>query len=265
MSWAEIGKALNSTVKDPENFMPLDLLIQYRMDIQNKKNIYTRNTSGTEQVFVPIWATKAKITACAGGGGGGLAYVYSVTGTTTRAGGGGGAAIIDEEVEVSADIRNSYISVTVGSGGKGAYVIADASGESYTQYNPSKGRNTTISALGISLIGGAAGGETTGGAAGGTGGGKGGDGAYSSSSVSVDGYPGISGSGGVGYTSGSNKFGGGGGSLGSGGEATSSASSSNSGCDGSRGGGGGAILSTGHACNQGGNGGTGYVKIEWLL
>lgn len=265
MSWAEIGKALNSTVKDPEKFMPLDLLIQYRMDIQNKKNIYTRSTAGTEQVFVPIWATKAKITACAGGGGGGLAYVYSVTGTTTRAGGGGGAAIIDEEVGVDADIRNSYISVTVGSGGTGAYVRADNTGEGYTQYNPSKGGNTTISALGISLIGGAAGGETAGGAAGGTGGGKGGDGAYSSSSVSVDGSPGISGSGGVGYSSGSNKFGGGGGSLGSGGKATSSGSSSNSGCNGSRGGGGGAISSTDSACNQGGNGGTGYVQIEWLL
>lgn len=265
MSWAEIGKALNSTVKDPEKFMPLDLLIQYRMDIQNKKNIYTRSTAGTEQVYVPVWATKAKITACAGGGGGGLAYVYSVTGTTTRAGGGGGAAIIDEEVWVDADIRNSFISVTVGSGGKGAYARADDTGEGHTQYNPSKGGNTTISAFGISLTGGAAGGETTGGAAGGTGGGKGGDGALSYYSISTDGSPGISGSGGTGYVNGNIKLGGGGGSLGSGGKATSSERSSNSGCNGSRGGGGGAIRSTGSACDQGGNGGTGYVQIEWLL
>lgn len=260
MSWAEIGKALNSTVKDPEKFMPLDLLIQYRIDIQNQKNIYTKSTAGTEKAYVPIWATKARITACAGGGGGGFkdASIY--------AGGGGGDAILDKEVEVDADIRNSYISVTVGSGGKGAYVIADASGEGHTQYNPSKGGNTTISALGISLTGGAAGGETIGGAAGGTGGGKGGDGAISYASISTDGSPGISGSGGAGDVNGNIQLGGGGGSLGSGGSANASNSSSSdsSSCNGSKGGGGGAFAST-SSNGKGGTGGAGYVQIEWLL
>lgn len=261
MSWAEIGKALNSTVKDPENFMPLDLLIQYRIDIQNQKNIYTKSTSGTEKVYVPIWATKARITACAGGGGGGFkpASIY--------AGGGGGAAIIDKEVEVDADIRNSYISVTVGYGGSGAYGSYDESGETYVPHSPTKGGNTTIPDLGISLIGGGAGGATTGGAAGGTGGGKGGDGAISYNSISTDGSPGISGSGGTGDVNGNIKLGGGGGSLGSGGSANASNSSSSdsSSCNGSKGGGGGAFNSSSSNSGKGGRGGTGYVQIEWLL
>lgn len=260
MSWAEIGKALNSTVKDPEKFMPLDLLIQYRIDIQNKKNIYTRGTAGTEQVYVPIWATKAKITACAGGGGGGFkeAKIY--------AGGGGGDAILDKEVEVDEGLRNSYISVTVGYGGSGAYLSYDESNDTYVPHSPTKGGNTTISAFRISLIGGGAGEKNTGGAAGGTGGGKGGDGAMSYSAVSKDGSPGISGSGGTGSTNGQYQLGGGGGSLGSGGSANASGTNStdNSSCKGSKGGGGGAFSSTSNSAS-GGSGGTGYVKIEWLL
>ena len=240
--------------------MPLDLLIQYRIDIQNQKNIYTRSTAGTEQVYVPIWATKAKITACAGGGGGGFkeANIY--------AGGGGGGAILDKEVEVDEGLRNSYISVTVGRGGSGAYVSYDASNDTYVHHSPTKGGNTTISAFGISLIGGGAGEKNTGGAAGGTGGGKGGDGSMSYSAVSKDGSPGISGSGGTGSTNGQYQLGGGGGSLGSGGSANASGTNStdNSSCKGSKGGGGGAFYSTSNNAS-GGSGGTGYVKIEWLL
>lgn len=251
MSWAEIGKALNSTIKDPEKFMPLDLLIQYNQDISDGKNICEYTTGGTRNIVVPVWAKSAKITACGGGGGG-----YASGG----GGGGGGAAIVNSIFTIDKELNNTTISVVVGFGGSGAYYKYDDDLGDYAQIGPTSGTTTQIAALGMILNGGKGGSHTAGGESGGTGGGNGG--------LDGSGESGVSGAGGTGGKYNSltvYSYGGGGGSLGAGGNGVFSATNEAVyGGNGSRGGGGGGCYSSSYNKANGGNGGSGYVKIEWL-
>lgn len=272
MSWGEIGYALNSTVKDPSKFLPLDLLIQYNIDIANGTNVFENGTGGTYTVVVPVWASQAKITACGGGAGGGGSNQYYNYNAKNYGGGGGGAAVLNQIYDVPESLRGTEIQITVGSGGTG---MGSYGAQNSTKDRlPEDGGATSISGLNITLDGGkasAAGSGTAtfaGGAAGGAGGGAGGQWS-TKSSVSptsiLDGEAGASGAGGTGVTVAAYKYmGGGGGSLGAGGNANASGK----GVSGTRGGGGGAgyvnvsYSTAGHYA--GGNGGGGYVKIEWL-
>lgn len=47
MSWGEIGNALNSTVKDPSKFLPLDVLITEKLDIISEKEAFYSVTPST--------------------------------------------------------------------------------------------------------------------------------------------------------------------------------------------------------------------------
>ena len=249
MSWGEIKKAINSTL-GTSGFLPLDKLIQYNIDKANGNDVAEFESSGTYTTHIPVWANRVRITAAAGGGGG-----YANGG----GGGGGGAAILNKIYTISDALKNTNISLSVGSGGAGCYyTYSEDTG--YDPVGPYDGSNTTINALNITLVGGKKGTSSAGGAAGGSGGGSGGfDGAGSA---------GIAGAGGTGgsYTS-RGAYGGGGGSLGSGGNGKHRTSSGNiSGGNGSRGGGGGGCYSSNsNEYAHGGAGGNGYVKIEWLL
>nr|DAF53018.1 MAG TPA: hypothetical protein [Phage sp. ctPjm15] len=248
MSWGEIKKAINSTL-GTSGFLPLDKLIQYNIDKANGNDVVEFKDSGTYTAHIPVWANRVRITAAAGGGGG-----YANSG----GGGGGGAAILNNIYTISDALKNTNISVTVGSGGAGAkYVYED---DAAVRQGPYDGENTTINAFGITLNGGKAGTSSSGGAAGGSGGGAGG--------YDRAGSAGISGSGGTGgtYTSSRGRYGGGGGSLGTGGNGVRSSSGQVYATNGSRGGGGGGCYSTSSDdLTHGGAGGTGYVKFEWLL
>lgn len=250
MSWGEIKKAINSTL-GTSGFLPLDRLIQYNIDKDNGKDVVEFGSSGTYTTHIPLWANRVRVTAAAGGGGG-----YANGG----GGGGGGAAILNKVYTISDALKNTNISLSVGSGGVGAYYTYDNSSERYIQHGPYDGSNTTINALNITLVGGKKGTSSAGGAAGGTGGGAGG--------LNSAGSAGISGAGGTGGAY-SNRFnyGGGGGSLGAGGDGKYNSSSEKvTGDSGTRGGGGGgAYANYGRDYGTGGDGGNGYVKLEWLL
>lgn len=250
MSWGEIKHALNSTL-GTKSFVPLDLLLMYLDAKNNGENIVEFSTSGSSTVIVPEWALKARITAC-GGGGGGVFNTSYPSYSTPLGGGGGGAAILNKLVTVAKNLQGTLITVVVGAGGKGGI----CNGDSAT--SATAGGNTSISAFNISLAGGKGGTSSAGGAAGGTGGGAGG---YSS----TNGTSGISGAGGTSE----NGAGGGGGSLGAGGNARWESSATGNGYSGTRGGGGGAFHLVGvSSCTSGmhaGDGGDGYVKIEWFI
>lgn len=254
MSWGEIKKAINSTLGTSE-FSPLDKLIPYYIDKGSGDDIVEYTTPGVYTITVPIWASNARITACAGGGGG----YANQTGT---GGGGGGAAILNKLYTVPNAIKDTRISVSVGSGGDGCY-YKDGSGSSYDVFGPYDGGNTTISALNITLSGGKKGTGTSGGAAGGTGGGAGGN-PGTRNTAGGTGGAGVSGAGGKGA---SYYAGGGGGSLGAGGAGSyGSGSGTPPGGDGKLGGGGGACSTPNSPIYaHSGKGGDGYLKIEWLL
>lgn len=251
MSWGEIKKAINSTL-GTSGFLPLDKLIQYNIDKANGKDVVKFGSSGTYTTHIPAWANRVRITAAAGGGGG-----YSNGG----GGGGGGAAILNKIYTISDALKNTNISVSVGSGGGGCYYQYNNSTESYDSTGPYDGNNTRIDALNIILVGGKKGTNSAGGAAGGSGGGSGG---YNSA-----GSAGISGAGGTGGTIGSSygRYGGGGGSVGAGGNGAYSDKNGNiyGGSGTCGGGGGGCYSSRSDEYAHGGKGGDGYVKLEWLL
>ena len=247
MSWGEIKYAINSTL-GTSGFLPLDKLIQYNINKANGKDVAEFVSPGDQVTHIPIWANRFRLTAAAGGGGG---YNENKPG-----GGGGGAAVLNQIYTIPDTLKGTNIVVHIGSSGKGRYSVYDESTAEYTNYGPTDGGNTTISAFNINLAGGKSGKAGAGGAAGGAGGGAG---AIANSTAGA----GISGSGG----SSNSSAGGGGGSLGSGGNGKSSTSNSDvTGGSGSRGGGGGAAYSSrSTSYSKGGNGGTGYAKIEWLL
>ncbi len=253
MSDTKIKKYLNSTVGTDEE-LPLDLLLQYRQDLSDGKNIVEFTSSGTYNVLVPIWAKTVTITACAGGGGGAFQKVSSTL--YAQGGGGGGAAIVDKVVMIADNLKNTSIKIVVGNGGKGGGYYLDESNSTYKYPAAGDGGTTNISAFNISLTGGKGGTSSAGGTAGGAGGGEGG---YSS----TNGTNGITGSGGKA----NNSYGGGGGSLGAGGDGAyfNSDDYGTLGKAGVRGGGGGAVGAK-YAPNAGryaGSGGTGYVKLVW--
>lgn len=250
MSWGEIKYAINSTL-GTSGFLPLDKLIQYNIDRDNGKDVVEFGSSGTYTTHIPMWANRVRVTAAAGGGGGAA---------NGGGGGGGGAAILNKVYTISDTLKNTNISLSVGSGGDGCYyTYSEDTG--YDQVGPYDGSNTTINALNITLVGGKKGTSSAGGAAGGSGGGSGGfDGAGSA---------GIAGAGGTGgsYTASYGRYGGGGGSLGVGGNGKYATRSGDiSGGSGTRGGGGGGCYSAySNEYANGGHGGGGYVKLEWLV
>lgn len=232
MSWAEIKKALNSTL-GTDKFISLDQLI--------KGGQQTFTSNGT--FVVPKGIEFIKVTACGGGAGGNGG---STEGSSFSGGGGGGgaAAVADYLIKVTS---GQSIAITIGQGGTGA------SAEKQT------GANGTATIIGsyLTLPGGLAGTSwQLGGEAGGSGGGNGGDGG-STSNIAEKGEDGIRGRGGSVYPTvaenTSQLGGGGGGSLGDGGDYGGSTYGSNSGSGG--GGGGGAF--------NGGNGGNGICIIRW--
>lgn len=81
MSDKKIKEYLNSTVGTNRE-MPLDKLISYYVALDSGTNRIEYTTPGVYTVTVPVWASYARITACAGGGGGGSGYYHG--------GGGGG-------------------------------------------------------------------------------------------------------------------------------------------------------------------------------
>lgn len=250
MSWGEIKYAINSTL-GTSGFLPLDKLIPYNIDKSNGKDVAEFEKAGDYTTHIPVWANRVRITAAAGGGGG-----YASGG----GGGGGGAAILNKIYTISDALKNTNISVSVGSGGGGCYYKYNDGTESYDSVGPYDGGNTTINAFNIALSGGKKGTSTAGGAAGGTGGGAGG---YDSA-----GSAGVSGAGGTGGKYGSyGRYGGGGGSVGAGGNGDYSTNSGNIyGGNGKYGGGGGGCYSSrSQDYAHGGTGGDGYVKLEWLL
>ena len=253
MSDKKIKEYLNSTL-GTSKFSPLDKLIPYNIDRSNGKDVAEFGSAGTYTTLVPIWANSVRITAAAGGGGG----YANQTGT---GGGGGGGAILNKLYTVPNAIKDTKISVSVGSGGGGCYYKDSSSPSGYDVFGPYDGGNTTISALNIALSGGKKGTGTAGGAAGGTGGGAGGN-PGTRNTAGGNGGAGVSGAGGNGATY---YAGGGGGSLGAGGAGNYARNDAHGG-DGKLGGGGGACSTPNSpSYAHGGNGGDGYVKLEWLL
>lgn len=262
----KIKQYLNSTV-GTEDEKALDELIGYQIANITNSNVVEFEESGYYYVKVPDWATKAKITACAGGGGGGSPETTSYGGW----GGGGGAAIFENIYDLSSDITSDrVIEIEVGSGGGWNNNAAGSNGNptNITWFSSQKTivyLNGGIGGVrGINSIG------TnynsflkTSGLAGGDGGGAGGQGWVNSTYPSSAGKNGIVGKGGnrqpVEYGAG-----GGGGSLGVGGSTLgNSGNNGDYSHNGIRGGGGaGGDLKTYNAC--GGYGGDGYVKIVWL-
>lgn len=252
MSWSEVKYALNSSLGTDE-FAPLDKLIKYYIYLfSDTAKFVEYSAAGTYNVSLPEWATRVKVTACGGGGGGAVALSSGEYQTKTYGGGGGGAAaILDEVHDIPKSVQGTIISVMIGAGGAGAM----------REGNGADGNATTITALGITLLGGKKGTSDNsstaevGGAAGGPGGGKGGN-------AGENGAPGITGAGGAKLP----RAGGGGGSLGAGGNASydqsTATTSTNSG---TRGGGGGAAPQPSDTYSvKAGSGGDGYVKLEFL-
>ena len=250
--WGEIGKALNSTIKDQSKFESLDSMLRGIVG-----EIIVLDTPGTYTVRIPKIVKYAYVTACGGGGGGGKGNVsYSNTSNGCGGGGGGGGqTVIKRVLDVSSKEK---LDITVGTGG--AQLQA--------------GTPTVIDDL-ITLIGGSPGGSATGtnngenqtAGSGGSGGGYYTDEGYTSNygtmgerntgtgSLNGDGGIGgrgldVGGAGGVGYNSNSTSVNAGkNGSKGSGGG----------------GGGGGRYVNGVITSSNRGKGGDGYVKIEWGL
>lgn len=195
------------------------------------------STNGSYTVDVPPIVTQAKITACGAGGGGG--GDNSSSSAISSGGGGGGAAI-------NATIYNlngkTSLSITVGKGGAGGNTSSN------TGATGAAGGSTIIAGI-VTLAGGGGGKSSTttsyatGGSAGGTGG-------YDGQSASDGGKGGGNIIGGTGGT---------GGSSGGYGEYTNGTNGSKGG-----GGGGGGCPTIVNGKTIGGNGGDGYVKIEWV-
>ena len=177
MSWGEIKYAINSTL-GTSGFLPLNDMLAAILGAQTVE----LTEPGTYIVDVPLYVTKATITACGGGGGGGNGALPSGAG-----GGGGGAAIKNSVYTVT---PGQTITIKVGAGGKGSDSQANG-----TLVNGYDGEATIIGSL-VTLAGGSGGKGTyststnnyydggAGGAAGGAGGGAGGaggDGGRSSS------------------------------------------------------------------------------------
>lgn len=223
---------------------------------------------GTYSFQVPAGITKLTITACGGGAGGCKPTLdYGTPGNPddgVGGGGGGAAAVLKQEYIVT---PGETISITVGTGGGAS----------------TNGTATIIGSL-VTLPGGMTGGkviaeygvQASGGNAGGTGGGAGGYGIMieHESATGQSGFPGVLGLGGTSMTT--TKFygyvgksaGGGGGSLGNGGNGASSHGSvvESNATNGNRGGGGGGgLILYSRKFLEPGNGGNGYVRIEWGL
>ena len=266
MSDKKIKEYLNSTV-GTDREMPLDALICYLDDVNNNRLTTELTKSGTFNVTVPRWAKQVRVTACGGGGGG---FVPSNGGYSS--GGGGGDSIINSLYDIPANVSGSTIQVVVGAGGLGAS-CSQYGGSDYDQKRAAtNGGNTVISAFDINMRGGKA--PTTYSAGGRPGGPGGGTGGYATSKGSswyvVDATDGIGGKAGTSlsqYIGGYRRYvGGGGGSLGAGGNAIDSTKdSSGKSAAGTRGGGGGGAADANSALFFAGNGGDGYVKLEWLL
>lgn len=223
---------------------------------------------GTYSFQVPAGITKLTITACGGGAGGCKPTLdYGTPGNPddgVGGGGGGAAAVLKQEYIVT---PGETISITVGTGGGAS----------------TNGTATVIGSL-VTLPGGMTGGkviaecgvQASGGNAGGTGGGAGGYGIMieNESATGQSGFPGVLGLGGTsmpttkyyGYVG--KSAGGGGGSLGNGGNGASSHGSvkESDATNGNRGGGGGGgLILQSRRFLEPGNGGNGYVRIEWGL
>lgn len=230
---------------------------------------------GNYQLEIPAGITKIKVTACGGGGGGGDTGRSGSGGS--GGGGGGAAAVVNQEYTLENTINSTLLNITVGAGGtRNADGKATVVGNLVTLAGGKKGLEDTAAISGTTTA--------NGGAAGGTGGGAGGagksTGTVNRTVTSVAGTAGVSGTGGSGQSVKSTDEdhpyagagGGGGGSLGNGGNGAMAAGddqSYRSATAGTRGGGGGggahAYTVTGHDNRQAGNGGNGYVKIEWGL
>lgn len=246
MSWGEIGYALNSTVKNPSEFLPLDLLIPYNIAVQDGMVVREFETPGVYKVSVPVWATKLKIHAACGGGGGGAGG-----GKNYYHGGGGGAAAIMNQEYVLSGIEE--ITVVVGAGG------IKGNDNKVVTYAGGDGGSTSIAEIGLTLKGGYGGTANTssskayGGGAGGSGGGAGGK-------WGLNGEDSPFASGGL-----ANDTAGGGASLGAGGNGVGISGDSGGSVTlptkPGRGGGGGAGYYNSTDAAAGGNG---YVKLEWL-
>ena len=213
-------------------------------------------------VYIPAFVDNILITACGGGGGGGGGtsnYNY-----ISGAGGGGADCINKKPYKVT----NRAINITIGKGGTGGASLQKGGNgtptviEGYVTlaggYGGEAGKNTTVSDN-ISI----------GGKAGGSGGGKGGNGGRANSNTGKatageDGLVGKGGEAGRYFDDTPAGAGGGGGSLGNGGkgagiEPTDLAENGVLG----GGGGGGTATNFGDSLKKGGNGGNGYVRIEW--
>ena len=234
-------KAYLNSAAGTNNSSPLDVMINALWG-----GVAEYTTAGTYQFAVPKNVRSIKVTACGGGGAGAAAY----NGSSGGGGGSGGAAI----QRVFTVTPLSTISITVGSGGIGTNTAASSAAVA------ASGNATVVGTL-VTLAGGKGGAVLgTGGASAGEGSGTGGTGVrYNSGSSSTAGSKGLFGKGGAagGYA------GGGGGSIGNGGKGGEDDNQNGT----KGGGGGGAVKSggTGATSSKAGNGGDGYVKIEWGL
>ena len=272
----DLAYAVNDTIKDPEKFKALNVLIQEMINASVIQTLNAlNNTFGTENALplnvllsnaianhgvkeftssgvftVPEGIYKIFVTACGGGGGGGGAD--SKDDDYAGCGGNGGSCIIREPFSVQ---PGEQISITIGAAGA-------AGTNSASPTAGSAGGATVIGNL-VTLPGGSAGNsyrqankkERNVGA------GVGGNGSYYSSSsnnaVAEDGTDGVRSPGGCG--GGYREGGGGGGSYGVGGSgATASLAATN---PGPGGGGGGGAAET--ASTKASAGGKGYCLIEW--
>lgn len=250
--WGEIGKALNSTIKNPANFESLDSMMRGIVG-----EIIVLDTPGTYIVSIPRIVKYVYVTACGGGGGGGKGNVsygspYNGCG---GGGGGGGQTIVKRMFDVSSKDK---LELVVGKGGD----------------QLESGTATIIDDL-IVLIGGSPGssaaGTNNGGnqtvGIGGTGGGyffdgvmESNDGATGEVNKGTSELNGDGGQGGKGLDEG-----------GAGGAGYANNSTSvNAGINGSKGsggggGGGGRYIDGKITSSNGGAGGNGYIKIEWGL
>ncbi len=237
---------------------------------------------------VPAGVTLISITACGGGGGGGGSLALTNTSVSLQVGsggGGGGDVIIKKEYTVT---PGQVLDITIGKGG--AYGTPAAGGSE--RKNGGNGGATVIGNL-VTLQGGYGGQGIahTNSSYGGIGGGSGGNGEWgrTSSSYSSDlSQNGANGMGGVGGRNGclvmlhlvssiynSSGGGGGGGSLGKGGDGSAGLKNTVyvTSQDGTLGGGGGGGCCVWNIAAEdleaealkarGGNGGDGYVKIQW--
>ena len=243
--WAGIKYALNSTL-GTSGFKSLDKLILLYLYPELSSNIVEYAEPGNYKIVVPPNVTQIKVTACGGGGGGQYGR-----GQASSAGGGGGAAIKDTIYTVT---PLQLLEITVGERGTAGNF------ENTEPIAATNGGTTVISNI-VTLPGGMAPLDTSdgerrkGGKAGGAGGGDGGN-------QGSDGKAGLSAGGKTG-TDYYDKGGGGGGSLGIGGNARGASPSFTDGEKGGGGAGGGGGSSSNNRSN-GTNGGSGYVKIEFI-